>query len=118
MEIPRKYQQFLKEWQDKTEEEKERIKKQSVKQEEPVYVIFGVSQTQWDNWYSKGSYCHMGKNEKGVMVGTVMLRRNLDERISPFPREMTDEELRQYQLWCEAYHVYPQPYKLGIGVGV
>jgi hypothetical protein len=102
-------------WQERTKEEKEAILERGRvnKKEESMFVVFGVSERQWQEFYSKGSYCNMGKTEKGTMVGTVMARKNFDERVSPFSREMNDEEMRQYQLWAEAYNVYPRPFSVG-----
>lgn len=78
--------------------------------ESALYVVFSVSESQWDSFYSKGSYCNMGKTEKGVKVGTAIVAKNFEPRTAPFPREMTDDELLDYQRWAESANQYPQPY--------
>lgn len=98
-------------WARLSEQEREAIreKHRSPRKEPVIFVVFGTTKTQWENWYSKGTYCHMGQDKEVVKVGTSMARRFFDERIAPFPREMTDDELWQYQQWCEQRWHFPRP---------
>ena len=99
-------------WKNTSKEDKKKIKARGFRHTEPIYIVFGVSSVDWKNIYSKSSYCFMGKEGDKVMVGTIMAKKRYDERTLPLDvREMTDEDMRQYQLWAEATNNYPRPLK-------
>lgn len=93
-------------------EEKEALRMRGSRTTEPVYVVFPVQKKDWKEHYSKSQYCFMGREGDRVVVGMIMAKRHYDERALPLgTRPMTDEELRQYQLWAEATENYPRPFK-------
>ena len=94
-------------------EEKQKIKDKNDKKTKPIYIVFPVSKNEWKDWYGKGNHSLIGTEGDKMLVGLVMVKQHYDERTMPLgTREMTNEELRQYQLWCELYNNYPQPMRI------
>lgn len=98
-----------------TPEQVEKCRETADKTKDITFVVFMVTQKEWDEYYSKGNYCHMGIIENKVKVGTFVLGTMKNRMIDPTkynPNKMTEEEELQYQRWCEANRIYPRPMEI------
>lgn len=107
------FQEYIEKYAKLPKEEKEKIIQRGNRTKPMVYIILPVANKIWKDYYSKNSYCLMGEEDKKMLVGLVMLKEKFDERSMPLEsRAMSDDELRQYQMWAEATGNYPRPFEV------
>lgn len=67
-----------------------------------------ISQRDWSNFYSHGSYCNLGAEGTGknrmLKIGFLAA-----DQIPAGCEECNDEELRQIDDYCRAYNIRPRP---------
>ena len=105
------FQEYIEKYAKLPKEEKEKIIQRGNRTKPMVYIILPVANKIWKDYYSKNSYCLMGEEDKKILVGLVMLKEKFDERSMPLgARGMNQDELYQYQNWCESTSNYPRPF--------
>ena len=100
---------IMNQWDSMPEDNKEAIRQKKIEQEPMIFVVIETSEQKWDNFYQRGSWCNLGRDSGKVRAGGVMAHRNFVPQADPFPREMTEQEQFNYQIWCEANSIYPRP---------